>query len=595
MSRRFTRSGAVLPLASLALILLALSGSSSRAQSPAHAKPAGPPPPDIRLVDITKSTGIHFNHLSSPDDKYIAESMSGGVAIIDYNRDGHPDIYFTNAPSVAMALKGQTAVGALYRNNGNGTFTNVTKQAGLDHTCWAMGAVVGDYNNDGWPDLLITCLNGVELFRNNGNGTFTNVTKQAGLAGDHGWATGASFADIDGNGYDDLFVPHYVVFHLHHLPKMGSAQTCEFQGIPVQCGPRGLPGLPDNLYHNNGNGTFTDISVQAGVQDSQHLYGLTSVWHDFNHDGHLDLFVANDSGPNYLYINNGHNHFTDDAMLSGVAYSMNGHEQANMGVALGDYMHTGRFNIAVSHFSGEYTSVYRNDGNLNFTDVSFASGIARATQHDVGWGDAFVDLDNSGWLDFFQVNGHVYPQVDTRPIGTRFREPKLLFWNNHNGTFRDVSKLVGPAIQIPQVSRGLALADLFNNGHEDIVIENLIGQPMILEPQYTDHKNDHHWVEFELEGVKSNRLALNAVLTATAGKLVQKQEIRSGGSYISQSSLRVHFGLGAHATVNTLSIHWPHGETLVIKNIAADHIYAIKEGVGIVPFKDIRPTHPAKQ
>lgn len=592
MSRRFRISGAFFPLAGLALFMLVLSGPPTHAQAPAHATPPTPAAPGIRLVDITKSTGIDFNHLSSPDDKYIAESMSGGVAIIDYNRDGLPDIYFTNASSVDMALKGQIAEGALYRNNGNGTFTNVTKQAGVGSPCWAMGVAVGDYNNDGWPDLLVTCLNGVVLYRNNGNGTFTNVTKRAGLAGDHGWATGASFADIDGNGYDDIFVPHYVVFHLHHLPKMGSAQTCEYQGIAVQCGPRGLEGEPDNLYHNNGNGTFTDISAKAGVQDTERLNGLTSIWTDFNHDGHLDLFVANDSGPNYLYINNGHNHFTNDAMMSGVAYSQNGYEQANMGVALGDYMHTGRFNIAISHFSGEYTSVYRNDGNASFSDVSFASGIARDTTHDVGWGNAFVDLDNSGWLDYFQVNGHVYPQVDTRPIGTRFREPKLLFWNNRNGTFRNVSKLVGPAIQVPQVSRGLGVADLFNNGHEDLVVENLIGQPMILEPEF---KNHNHWVEFELEGVKSNRLALNAVLTATAGKLVQKQEILSGGSYISQNSLRVHFGLGKHDKVDTLKILWPAGETQVIKNIAADHIYAIKEGVGIVPFNDIRPTAPAKQ
>ena len=595
MSFRFGLRGALLPLSSLAFLAVVLSGSATRAQAPALTKPPAPVAPDVRLVDITKSTGIHFDHLSSPDDKYITESMSGGVAIIDYNRDGWPDIYFTNAPNVDMALKGEMARGALYRNNGNGTFTDVTKQAGLGYPCWAMGAVVGDYNNDGWPDLLITCLNGVVLYRNNGNGTFTNVTKQAGLAGDHGWATGASFADIDGNGYDDLFVPHYVVFHLHHLPKMGSSQTCEYDGIAVQCGPRGLPGEPDNLYHNNGNGTFTDISKEAGVEDSQHLYGLTSVWNDFNHDGHLDLFVANDSGPNYLYVNNGHNHFTDDAMMAGVAYSQNGFEQANMGVALGDYMHTGRMDIAVTHFSQEYTSVYRNDGNLNFTDVSYATGIARDTEHDVGWGDAFVDLDNSGWLDFFQVDGHVYPQVDSKPIGTRFREPKLLFWNNHNGTFRDVSKLVGPAIQIPQVSRGLAVADLFNNGHEDLVVENLQGEPMILEPEYTNHDGDHHWVEFELEGVKSNRLALNARLTAIAGKLVQTGEILSGGSYISQNSLRVHFGLGKHDRVDTLKILWPAGETEVIKNIPADHIYAIKEGVGIVPFKDIRPKSPAKQ
>ncbi|WP_238525514.1 MULTISPECIES: CRTAC1 family protein [Acidobacterium] len=553
------------------------------------AAPAGVP--DVRLVDITKSTGIHFDHLSSPAKKYIVESMSGGVAIIDYNRDGLPDIYFTNAPDVSMQLKGEKARGALYRNNGDGTFTDVTQQAGVGTPCWAMGVAVGDYNNDGWPDLLVTCLDGVVLYRNNGDGTFTDVTKQSGLGKDHGWATGASFADYDGDGYDDLFVPHYVAFSLKNLPEIGSARTCMYHNIAVQCGPRGMKGSPDNLYHNNRNGTFTDVTAQAGVGDRQGLFGLTSLWHDFNGDGHLDLFVANDSGSNYLYINNGHNHFTDEAEVAGVAYNADGFEQANMGVALGDYLHTGRFSIAITHSSEEYTALYRNDGHLDFNDVSFKSGIARPTSEMVGWGDAFVDLDNSGWLDFFQVNGHVYPQVDSQPIGTHFLEPKQLFWNNHDGTFRDVSNLVGPAIQIPQVSRGLAVADLFNDGHEDLVVENLQGQPMILRPEFTNH---NHWVEFELEGVKSNRLALNAVLTATAGTLVQKQEILSGGSYISQDSLRVHFGLGMHDHLDKLQIHWPAGDTETLTKIPADHIYAIKEGAGIVPFREIRPAAPVK-
>jgi hypothetical protein len=539
------------------------------------------------LVDITHSTGIHFDHLSSPEKKYIVESMSGGVALIDYDRDGWPDIYFTNAPSVAMQLAGKKARGALYHNNHDGTFTDVTDKAGVGYPCWAMGAAVGDYNNDGWPDLLVTCFGGVVLYRNNGDGTFTDVTKQAGLSKDAAWATGAAFGDYDGDGWPDLFVSHYVDLDLHDLPTFGSKKTCQYHGIAVQCGPRGLKGSPDNLYHNNGNGTFTDVSKQAGVDDPQGLFGLTAVWSDFNRDGHLDLFVANDGEPNYLYRNDGNGHFTDVAFQAGVAVNQDGDEQANMGVALGDYLHTGRFSIAITHFSEEYTALYRNDGNLNFTDVSYASGIARSTTPYVGWGDAFVDLENEGWPDFFMVNGHVYPQVDSVDIGTKYREPKLLFHNQHDGTFRDISKLVGPAIQIPQVSRGLAVGDLFNDGHMELVVENLEGEPMILRPDDVDPKN--YWISFELQGTKDNRLALNARVQITAGDLVQEKEVLSGGSYISQSDLRLHFGLGKHDRVDKVEIFWPSGVKEVLPTLAADHFYSVLEGQGVVPAEKIRP------
>jgi enediyne biosynthesis protein E4 len=545
-----------------------------------------------KLVDITKSTGIRFDHLSSPEKKYIVESMSGGVALIDYDRDGWPDIYFTNAPDVSMQLAGKHARGALYHNNHDGTFTDVTDKAGVGSPCWAMGAAVGDYNNDGWPDLLITCFGGVVLYRNNGDGTFTDVTRQAGLGSDSGWATGAAFGDYDNDGWPDLFVAHYVDFDLHDLPELGSKKTCLYHDIAVQCGPRGMKGSPDSLYHNNGDGTFSDVSQQAGVEDSQGLFGLTAVWSDFNQDGHLDLLVANDSGPNYLYINDGQGHFLDQAQTAGVAYNQDGYEQANMGVALGDYLHTGQFSVAITHFSEEYTALYRNDGNLNFTDVSYKAGIGRDTAPYVGWGDAFLDLDNSGWLDFFQVNGHVYPQVDTKDIGTRFLEPKLLFRNQHDGTFRNISNLAGPAIQLPQVSRGLAVGDLFNDGHLELVIENLQGEPMILRAESPVH---NHWIEFELAGTVSNRLALNARLRATAGDLVQSGEVLSGGSYLSQNDLRTHFGLGSHDHLDQLEISWPSGKKEIITKLAADHIYAVKEGAGVVPFDAIRPSLPARK
>jgi hypothetical protein len=545
-----------------ALLLFVL---SAHAQSP-------------QLVDITPSTNIHFDHLSSPEKKYIVESMSGGGALIDYDRDGWPDIYFTNAPGVDMALANKKARSALYHNNHDGTFTDVTEKAGVAYPCWAMGAAVGDYNNDGWPDLLVTCFGRVVLYRNNGDGTFTDVTAQAGLGKDAEWATGAAFGDYDGDGLADLFVAHYVDLSLKDLPQFGSKVTCQYHGIAVQCGPRGLKGSPDNLYHNNGDGTFTDVSKQAGVDDANKFFGLTSVWCDFNNDGRLDLFVANDGEPNYLYRNDGHGHFTDIALQAGVAVNLDGSEQANMGVALGDYQHKGLFSIAITHFSEEYAALFRNDGALSFTDVSSESGIARASTPYVGWGDAFFDLDNDGWPDLILVNGHVYPHVDQKDIGTKFREPKLLFLNQHNGTFRDISRLAGPAIQIPQVSRGLAVGDLFNDGHLELVIENLEGQPTILRTQGSP---GNHWISIALQGTKSNRLALNARLRVTAGALVQQDEVFSGGSYLSQNDLRIHFGLAKHDKLDKLEIFWPSGKVETLTNLAADHFYTVTEGEGI--------------
>jgi hypothetical protein len=532
-----------------------------------------------QLVDITRSTGISFDHKSDPEARFIAESMSGGVAIIDYDGDGWPDIYFTNAQSVEMARHGVRARSALYHNNHDGTFTDVTDRAGVGYPCWAMGAAVGDYNNDGRPDLLVTCLNGVVLYRNNGDGTFTDVTKESSLASDTGWATGASFGDYDNDGFADLFVSHYVDFRLDNLPVFGTTKACKYLGLVVQCGPRGLKGLPDKLYHNSGHGTFTEVSKQAGVDDPEGRYGLTSIWSDFNNDGKLDLFVTNDGEANYLYHGDGVGQFEDNALIAGVTANEDGVEQANMGVAFGDYVHTGRMSLAISHFDVEYTALYTNEGGMSFTDNSIASGIARGTQGYVGWGDAFVDFANTGWLDLFQVNGHVYPQVDTTHTVTRYLEPKLLFLNRRDGTFQNISRRVGPALQVPQVSRGLAVGDLFNDGRMEAVVENLVGGPMILRPE-DGPKN--HWVSFQLEGVECNRLALNARVRVTAGDLVQLGEVLSGGSYLSQNDLRLHFGLGSHENVDRIEVLWPDGKNETLTALAADRHYVVREGQGVV-------------
>jgi enediyne biosynthesis protein E4 len=564
--------------------------------SPQGMAQGSPPPPGAKatkcqgrpvpqLDDITQKVGVHFSHTSSVEKKYIPESMSGGVLLIDYDRDGWPDIYFTNAPTLDMALKGEKARSALYHNNHDGTFTDVTDKAGVATPCFANGGAVGDYNNDGWPDIFVTCLGRNVLYRNNGDGTFTDVSAQAGV--EHAiWSAGAAFGDYDDDGFLDLMVVGYSDFHLNDLPKFGHAPTCQFMGLDVQCGPRGLPGAGDYLYHNNGDGTFTDVSKPAGVDDPNGYYGLAVIWADFNNTGRPDIFVANDSTPNFLYRNDGHGKFTDIGLESGTALSEDGLEQASMGIAVGDYLHTGRPSLYVTDFSQDYSAFYRNDGKWNFQDVSYQAGVGLPSVPWVKWGDAFVDLDNDGWLDLILVTGHVYPQVDQLPSGNGYREPKLLHLNQKDGTFCDASAEAGPALQERRVSRGVAVGDLFNNGNMDVVVEDLDGSPMILK---NEGISGRHWVSFELAGTKSNRLAIGARLKIVAGGMTQTDEIHSGGSYLSQNDLRVHFGLGSATKIDSLEIHWPSGTVEQIKDLAADKFYSVLEGKGIVPFDEIRP------
>jgi hypothetical protein len=511
--------------------------------------------------------------------------MSGGVILFDYDRDGWLDIYFTNAPSVEMAVKGQKSPGALYRNNHDGTFTDVTEKAGIGTPCFAMGGAVGDIDNDGWPDLYITCLGGNVLYRNNGDGTFTDVTSKAGVA-DGRWSTGAAFGDYDGDGYVDLMVANYVDFHLNDLPGFGKSPYCKYRGLDVQCGPRGLKGAGDALFHNNGDGTFTDVSKSAGVSDPNGYYGLGVVWADFNNVGRPDIYMANDSTPKFLYKNDGGGKFKEIGLESGTAVSEDGSEQASMGIAIGDYLHNGRPSLFITNFENENNLLYRNDGNWNFTEVSYPAGVALPSLPWVKWGTAFVDLDNDGWLDLVAVSGQVYPQVDTLPSGGGYREPKLLHLNQKDGAFCDASDLAGPALKERRVSRGLAVGDLFNDGNVDVVVSDLDGSPMVLKNRGVPGR---HWVSFELAGTKSNRLALNARLKIVAGGVTQTEEIHSGGSYLSQNDLRVHFGLGTAAKIDKVEIRWPSGAVETMGDLTADQFYSVLEGHGVVPPDQVRP------
>ncbi len=569
-------------LAIICSVNVTLAETAKTAVAAGELKCKGPVP---KLVDVTASTGIQFRHTAAPEKKYIVESMSGGVLLLDYDRDGWLDIYFTNAPTVDMALAGKKARNALYHNNGDGTFTDVTDKAGVASPCWANGGAVGDYNNDGWPDIYVTCLGGNVLYRNNGNGTFTDVTKEAGVR-DGRYSTGAAFGDYDGDGNLDLMVTNYVDFHLDDLPKFGSAATCQFHGLAVQCGPRGLKGAGDSLFHNNGDGTFTDVSKAAGVSDPNGYYGLGVIFSDFENRGKQDIYVANDSTPNFLYRNQGDGKFADNAMESGAAVSADGAEQGSMGVTSGDYLHNGRPSIFVTNFADEYNTLYRYEGNYQFNDVAYPSGVAIASVPYVGWGTGFADFDNDGWLDLLAVNGHVYPQVDTLASGSRYRQPKLMFMNQRDGTFCNASQAAGPAIMEPRVSRGAAFGDLYNDGQIDFVVEDLDGAPQVLRNQGT---KENHWITLELATPVKNRLAIGARVKVTSGTMVQTAEIHSGGSYLSQNDLRLHFGLAGAVKADKVEIRWPDGKLENLESLAADKFYAVLQGSGVVPFERIRP------
>jgi enediyne biosynthesis protein E4 len=509
----------------------------------------------VTFTDVTTQTGITFSHVWSTDKKYILESMSGGVAVLDFDNDGLYDVYFVNSPTVAAASDARSARSELWRNKGDGTFVDVTEKAGVGYPGWGMGAISGDFDNDGWDDLYVTCYGPNHLYRNNHDGTFADVTQKAGV-GDPRWSTGAALADYDGDGWLDLFVANYVDVRLDALPEFGKGKFCEFHGIPVQCGPRGLPGSGDSLYHNRGDGTFEDVSKKAGVADPDGRFGMGAVWSDFDGDGRQDLYVANDAGANYLYKNNGNGTFTDVALQAGTALSEDGKEQGSMGVAVGDYDHSGRWSIFVTNFSDEYNALYRSDKAFQFTDASFTSRTARRNNSFVGWGTHFFDYDNDGWIDLLVVNGHVYPQVERAGAATPYAQPKLLFRNNRNGTFTDVTSTSGAALTKRAVSRGSAAVDLDNDGDLDVVINNLDGAPTVLR---NDGGNRQNFLVIDLEGRTSNRSAVGAVVTVRAGNLLQRGTRQSGDSYLSHSDARLHFGLETQTKVDSIEVRWPSG------------------------------------
>ena len=528
----------------------------------------------VLFRDITTAAGIAFQHHAAPEKKFIVESMSGGVAVFDYDNDGLPDIYFVDSLTVETAHDPKAARSALYRNRGNGRFEDVTDRSGLAHPGWGMGVCTADQDGDGWQDLYVTALGGNHLYRNRHDGTFEDVTERAGVAVG-GWSAGCGFADYDRDGRLDLFVSRYVRIDLAHLPEFGRDKTCQYRGMAVQCGPRGLPGESDVLFHNDGNGRYTDVSQPAGVSDPRGSFGLGIAWFDVNDDGWPDLYVANDSMPNFMYVNQKNGTFKEQAFPLGVAVSEDGAEQGSMGVALGDYDHSGRFSLFVTNFADEYNALYRNDGD-HFSDLSFRSRTAASSLPYVGWGDAFLDYDNDTWADLIAVNGHVYPQLEKLKTGAPagYRQRKLLYHNRGDGTFDDVSIRYGSALTEERVSRGLAIGDLDNDGGVDVVINDLDGAPQVLHNELAPRGS---WVIVRVKGAAPNTDAIGAVITVTAGAVRQRAVVQSGASYISQNDMRQHFGLGAAQTIDAIEVKWPDGSRTTRDRIPANQVVTIQK------------------
>ncbi len=544
--------------------------------------------------DIAQTAGLtSWTHVMGAQKKStIPETVGSGVALLDYDNDGWLDIYLVNGSTYdAESGKTRPPRAALFHNNHDGTFTDVTAKAGVGNDRWGFGAVVGDYDNDGWPDIYVSNYGKNRLYHNNHNGTFTDVAEKAGVTV-NSWSTGATWGDYDGDGYLDLFVPGYI--KVDDLVKgsqgEGPHSYCEFRGIQVMCGPHGLHGEPDHLFHNNGDGTFTETSQHAGVEDKNLYYGLSSLFIDINGDGKPDLLVADDSTPNYLYLNKGDGTFEDASFSSGYALNESGRETASMGIATGDITHNGLLDIYNTTFSDDYNPLYRNDGDANFTDIAYQEGIAEPTIPFLGWGTSFFDYDNDGWLDLFVVNGHVYPQVDKQNWGTTFAQRPLLF-RNDKGKLKLVPAVEGSGLAKLATSRGMAYGDLFNDGHMDVVINNLDSTPSLFR-NVVD--NGNHWIAFQLVGAPSTqpgkpgspRDAVGATLWVTANGFRQRMDVVAGGSFASSPDQRPHFGLGAATAIDKIEVRWPSGHTETItppKKV--DSLYLITERKGLSAYR----------
>lgn len=527
------------------------------------------------FADISQSASLTVPNISTAEKRYMIESMSGGVGFIDCDNDGKLDIITVNGGSVDRYKAGGDPLITLYHQEPGLKFKDITVEAGLTRKGWGMGVAVADFDNDGWQDIYVTGYGSSVLYRNKGNCKFEDVTTQAGVAVD-GYPTGAAWGDFDRDGLVDLFVPRYT--HIDVKQYGPNDPWCTFLGIKVFCGPWGFGGETDLLFHNKGNGQFEDVSKKAGVSNDEHRHGMQGIWSGFENDGWPDLYVTNDRGGNYFYHNKRDGTFEETGVISGTSFNRAAGEMGSMGVAAADFLHNGTLGIFVTNFQQESDVLFRNLGDLGFEDISTPSGIRQATFPYVGWGTGFVDFTNSGWDDLLVANGHIYPQIDEGHQGYTYLQPLLLFHNNRDGTFRDVARLTSLDKLPLESRRGVAFGDINNDGRPDVLILNIGEPPTLL---LNCSRNESHAVLLSLIGTKSNRSAIGARVTVTAGDLKQMKEVRSGESYLSQNDLRQHFGLGSHTTIDSLDINWPSGAKQSLHGIAADFIYTIEEGTGV--------------
>ena len=524
------------------------------------------------FVDVAKEAGLSAfrNTCGTLAKDYLVEEMGNGVALFDYNNDGLLDIFLVNGSSFELLDNPSLprTSSRLFRNNGDGTFTDVTRQSGLVNEGWGMAAAAADFDNDGYTDVFITNFGTNALFHNNGNGTFTNITKQAGLEGGN-WSTGCSWGDYDGDGRLDLYVARYVDFDRAVIPTPGAAKYCLYRGVPVACGPLGLTGLPDLYYHNEGSGKFREVSKDVGIDDSSGAFGLAVTTLDFDNDGFLDIYVANDSEPNFLWRNKGNGTFEEVAMEAGCAVTADGRPQSSMGVAVGDYNNDGWMDIYTTSFSEDYNTLYRNSKG-QFDDVTFEAGLGTDFSK-LTLGTGFLDFDNDGWPDIFLANGHLYPQADK--AGNSYFQHNHLWHNLGNGRFELLPESQSGFTQA-WASRGAAFGDLANSGRVWVVVNNIDQVPFLYEPSGTAG----NWVRIRLTGTRSNRSAIGARVRVTTGKLTQTNEVRSGESYLCSSDIRLHFGLGQAKSIDQLEIRWPDRQVEKYERLAVNREYAFRQG-----------------